>query len=75
LVDGLERISQINILPGSTNKLWFFVEELETDRITPGKYELSVQLRWEYFGQLKEPPTKKYSLNYTTWEESEIIPK
>ena len=71
-----ERILQIDIPPGTVNKRWFIVEELETDRITAEKkYEISIQLSWEYLDQLSAPLTKKYLLNYTTWEESEIIPK
>ncbi len=68
-----ERILQIDIPPRAVNKRWFFVEELETDRITSGKYEISIELSWEYLGQLEPPTKKKYSLNYTTWEESEIV--
>ena len=68
-----EKIFQINIYPGSTNKRWFFVDGLERNKLTSGdRYEISVRLNWEYHG-LKSK-TEKFFLNYSTWEELKITP-
>ena len=69
-VDHNSRIFKLNINPGPTENCWILLEKFKSNKIHSGKYEILVCLNWEYHG-LKSLK-RKFFLNYSSWEESEI---
>lgn len=67
-----ERIFQLNINPGSTNKRWFIADRsADENRRTLEGSEILVTLNWEYHGQ----KTLKEEISFSTEEESKITRK